>query len=113
QKMIALRKAHPVLTRRTFFTGGRGGGPPEILWQGTALARPDFSSTSVSLAFALDGRCCDRPGKVDCDFYVAMNAGPRPIEFKIPASPSGRPWHRVIDTALASPDDFQDTGTRR
>jgi glycogen operon protein len=112
QKLIALRKAHPVLRRRTFFTGGRGGGPPDILWHGAEPARPDFSATSLALAFALDGRCCDRPGKIDCDFYVAMNSGPYPVEFKIPASPSGRPWHWLIDTALAAPDDFQEASTR-
>ena len=34
--MIAFRKAHRVLERRTFFTGGGGGLPPEILWHGVS-----------------------------------------------------------------------------
>jgi isoamylase len=107
REMIALRKAHPALRRRSFFTGGHGGGPPDILWHGPEPAHPDFSASSQMLAFSLDGRCCDRPGLTDSDFYVAMNASPRPAVFSIPASPSGRPWRRVVDTALASPDDFQ------
>ena len=65
RKMIAFRKAHPTLRRRTFFTGGAAGGPPEILWHGVEPCHPDFSRTSQALAFALDGRCCDRPGTVD------------------------------------------------
>ena len=65
RNMIALRKAHPVLRRRTFFTGGAAGGPPEILWHGVQPAHPDFSGTSRALAFALDGRCSDRQGFVD------------------------------------------------
>jgi glycogen operon protein len=106
--MIALRKAHPVFRRRTFFRGGTGGGLPEILWHGVEPARPDFSSTSQSLALALDGRCCDRPGVLDQDFYVAMNSGSRPLDFKVPASPSGRPWRRIVDTAATPPDDILD-----
>ena len=69
-------------------------------------ARPDFSFASRSLAFALDGRRTDRPGIIDRDFYVAMNASHDDLVFKVPASPSGREWHRLVDTALAEPDDF-------
>jgi glycogen operon protein len=112
REMIALRMAHPALRRRSFFTGGHGGGPPDILWHGPEPAHPDFTASSQMLAFSLDGRCCDRPGLVDCDFYVAMNASPRPVVFNIPASPSGRPWRRVVDTALAPPDDFQQEEAR-
>ncbi|WP_337176505.1 isoamylase [Paludisphaera sp.] len=106
RKMIALRKAHPVFRRRTFF--GATGGTPEILWHGLQPVRPDFSHESRVLAFALDGRRCDRQGVIDRDFYVAMNAGPEDREFLIPASPSGRGWRRVVDTALPSPDDISD-----
>jgi len=102
--MIALRMAHPALRRRTFFMAG--GGPPGILWHGVEPAQPDFSSSSHSLAFAIDGRGCDHPGLIDCDLYVAMNGSGRTLEFKIPASPSGRPWRRVVDTALLPPDDI-------
>ena len=42
---------------------------------------------------------------VDRDLYVALNAFWEPLAFRIPASPSGRPWRRAVDTALPSPDD--------
>ena len=106
--LIAFRKAHPSLRRRTFFSGDRGGLPPEIVWHGVEPAKPDFSYNSHSLAFALDGRCTDRPNFVDRDIYVAMNAYVRPLEFQIPAAPSGRPWRRKLDTALPAPDDIVD-----
>ncbi len=106
RNMIAFRKAHPVLRRRTFFTGGRAAGPPEILWHGVRPAQPDFSGSSCALAFALDGRYGDRPGIIDCDIYVAMNSGGIQMDFQIPASPTGRPWHRIVDTALDAPEDF-------
>jgi glycogen operon protein len=35
-----------------------------------------------------------------------MNAGAESLEFRIPSSPSGRPWRRVVDTALPAPDDI-------
>ena len=104
--MIALRKAHLVLRRRTFFKPAAAGGPPEILWHGVQPARPDFSAGSCALAFALDGRGSDHPGIIDCDLYVAMNSGEMALDFRIPASPSGRPWRRVVDTATPSPEDF-------
>jgi glycogen operon protein len=104
--MIALRKAHVVLRRRTFFKVERGGQPPEIIWHGLLPARPDFSFDSHAIAFALDGRRSDRPNVVDRDIYVALNAFKTPLEFTIPAAPSGRAWRRVVDTALPSPEDI-------
>jgi isoamylase len=112
--IIALRQAHPVFRRRTFFTAARGGLPPEILWHGVEPARPDFSSNSRALACALDGRRSDRANLVDRDIYLAMNASHESLDFRIPAAPSGRAWRRAVDTALASPDDIvaEDLGPR-
>ena len=105
QELIALRKRHPALRRRTFFAGEADGKPPEIIWHGVEPCAPDFSWDSHSIAFALDGRGVDRPGVVDRDLYVAMNAFHEPLVFRVPGSPSGRPWRRTVDTALAAPDD--------
>jgi glycogen operon protein len=105
RQLIALRLRHPCLRRRTFMSGGRDGHPPEIVWHGVEPVHPDFSATSHSLALALDGRRCDRPGVVDRDLYIALNAWREPLEFTIPASPTGRRWRRAVDTALPAPDD--------
>jgi glycogen operon protein len=98
--MIALRLRHPSLRRRTFFN------PSDVVWHGVDPAHPDFSPSSRSLAFALDGRRCDRAGLIDRDIYVIMNAYWNPLTFLIPSSPSGRHWRRAADTALPSPDDI-------
>ena len=87
-----------------------GGLPPEILWHGAEPAKPDFSPTSQSLAFALDGRRSDRPGVVDRDIYVAMNAHVTAVDFRIPAAPSGRAWRRFVDTGRPSPEDILEEG---
>jgi glycogen operon protein len=103
RQLIALRSRHPALRRRTFFFGS--GSTPDIIWHGTEPLRPDFSAESRAIALTLDGRRVDRPGVIDRDFYMALNAYWEPLEFKVPAAPTGRPWRRTVDTALPSPDD--------
>ncbi len=105
RQMIALRLRHPALRRKTFFHGGSRGGPPDVAWHGIEPCKPDFSHDSRALAFTLDGRQTDRPGVIDRDFYVALNAYWEPLTFRVPASPTARPWRRTVDTALPSPDD--------
>jgi glycogen operon protein len=69
---------------------------------------PDFSPTSRTLAFVLDGSQTGR--EPDRDSYVALSAWREPLPFRIPPSPSGRTWRRVVDTALASPQDIVPEG---
>jgi glycogen operon protein len=98
KEIIKLRLAHPALRRRTFMKTG------DIIWHGISPLTPDFSTESTFLAFALNGLKTGR--ETDADFFVAMNSGNEPAECKIPASPTGRPWRRIIDTAKASPLDI-------
>jgi isoamylase len=37
---------------------------------------------------------------------MAFNAWMETLHFRIPPAPQGRPWRRVVDTALASPLDI-------
>ena len=77
---------------------------PDIIWHGTEPVQPDFSHVSRTLAFCLDGTQTDR--ELDRDFYVACNGWCESIDFRIPPSPTGRTWRRVIDTSLLSPFDI-------
>src|SRR5260370_34890355 len=110
RELIALRKAHPALRRRTFFhgSGPTRDGTPDIIWHGIKPGQPDFSATGQTLSFALDGNQTGR--EPDRDFYVACNALPEPVRFRIPRSPSGQPWRRIVDTALAGPLDIVAAG---
>jgi glycogen operon protein len=106
RELIGLRYRHPTLRRQSFF---RGPGPervggPDVTWHGTEPGNPDFSPTSRTLAFAIDGRLSGRGP--DRDFYVACNSWQDALPFRAPLSPSGRRWRRLIDTALASPNDL-------
>ncbi len=71
-----------------------------LRWHGVRLDWPDWSSTSHSLAFSVRGR----RGR----FHLMLNAYWEPLEFEIPAPSTDppRPWRRVIDTSLESPNDL-------
>jgi isoamylase len=107
REMIAMRKRHPALRRYTHLRGAGTQGSllePDLIWHGVEPGQPDFSQGSRTIAFALNGSQTGR--EPDNDFYVACNAWHDPIRFRIPVSPSGRAWHRVVDTALAPPLDI-------
>ena len=97
-QLIALRRRHPVLRRRQFLDKG------DVVWHGMEPFQPDFSFKSHTLALTLDGQRTGR--EPDEDVYMAFNAWTDPLPFVIPPSFQKRPWHRVIDTALASPLDI-------
>jgi len=121
REMIHLRKRHPALRRRRFFQGELSKAkqssdgrrievPADIVWHGVQPRKADFGFYSRTLAYSLDGRFTGREFDADYapdqDFYVAMNAWHEPLPFRIPPSPTRRPWRRVVDTALASPLDI-------
>ncbi len=100
REMIALRKRHPALRRRTFLQ------PGDVVWHGPEPYKPDFSGRA--LAMVLDGRRTGR--EPDADLYAAFNAGREARMFTIPPAPQGRAWQRVVDTALAAPLDIVGPG---
>ena len=110
--LIALRRRHPALRRRRFLQGRgpRGAHLPDVRWHGVEPGRPDFSPFSHALALALDGRQTGR--EPDQDLYMAFNSWKDALTFRIPPAPNGRPWRRVVDTSLPSPEDIvaEDTG---
>jgi glycogen operon protein len=110
REMIALRKRHPGLRRRGFLFGAAGGLRPDIAWHGTEPDKPDFSPTSRVLAYSLDGAQTGR--EPDQDIYVAINGDrEQGAALRVPGSPSGRPWRRVVDTSLSPPLDIVAEGT--
>jgi glycogen operon protein len=73
-----------------------------ISWHGVRLGAPDWSYPSRSLAVGFstpDGRT-----RAHCLF----NAYWEPLEFELPAARHG--WRRLVDTALAPPDDARTWG---
>ncbi len=96
KKMIAFRKAHPSLCRSRFWR-------EDVAWYGPTAA-PDLSYESRSIAFCLHGA-----SQSDDDLYVIVNGHWEPITFSIQEG-AAQDWKRIVDSALASPDDFVDEG---
>ena len=71
-----------------------------IVWHGVELERPDLGVDSHSLAFELH-----HPEGGE-HLHVILNAYWEPLSFALPPLPAGGGWHRIVDTALDSPDDF-------
>jgi glycogen operon protein len=75
-----------------------------ITWHGVKLGRPDWSDDSHSIALTactIDGRFL---------MHAMNNAYWEPLTFELPPREAGahEGWHRLLDTALASPDDISD-----
>jgi len=96
KKMIAFRKVHPSLCRSRFWR-------EDISWYGTGPAA-DLSYDSRILAFCLHGI-----SQNDDDIYVMINAYWEELPFVVQEG-TEKEWRRVVDTSLASPDDFAETG---
>jgi isoamylase len=94
--MIAFRKAHPCIGRRSFWR-------EDVRWYGTG-PQPDFSPASHTLAYCLHGaQHCDD------DLYVMVNNGPQDLVFTVQEGDPGD-WLRVVDTALPAPNDIYQPG---
>ncbi len=74
-----------------------------IEWHGVKLNCPDWSEQSRVLAFTLQSL------RARFRMHGMLNAYWEPLTFELPTVPaqSRESWRRCVDTALASPDDFQ------
>jgi isoamylase len=99
--LIGFTQQLPALALERFWTVTGPERTGDLSWHGVAVGRPDWSHRSHSLAYTLH----DRDGGHDT--HLLLNAYWRPLEFALPDPPAGRVWHRIVDTALASPDDIR------
>ncbi|MBS0017339.1 MAG: glycogen debranching protein GlgX [Arthrospira sp. SH-MAG29] len=73
---------------------------PNITWHGVRLNKPDWADYSRSIAFSLR-----HPEKQEY-LHIMLNSYWEPLLFEIPILPKGQRWYRIVDTALAVPNDF-------
>lgn len=73
---------------------------PYIVWHGVKLNQPDWGYHSHSLAFTLY-----HPDAQE-HLHIIFNAYWEPLTFELPNLKRELAWHRIVDTSLASPDDF-------
>ncbi len=112
-KLIHFRLDHPNLHRRKFFQDreirkrGRNVVERDIAWFNTdGNEVPDDvwnTEWNRSVGVLLNGQTLqvtDDEGMpvIDDSFYIVVNAAADGVEFALPASPAGKPWHQVLDT---------------
>jgi isoamylase len=97
REALNFRKASFLFTDRNFWGEP---GSATVTWHGVELNHPDFSDDSHSLALELT-----HPNSAEHQ-HVVFNAYWEPLDFALPDLPAGQRWHRLVDTARPSPDDF-------
>jgi glycogen operon protein len=117
ERLIHIRRDHPVFRRRRFFQGHdpRGtSGKPEIAWlrpDGEPMDDQDWTTGSPrSLAVLLNGDHIDEVGRRgepvrDDTFVLLLNAGDDAVDFVLPKSDGGDRWIPELDTAEAADGD--------
>lgn len=111
QRVIAIRRQHPVLRRRRYFQGRPiRGGVKDILWlnpEGIEMADAEWAqSFARSLGVYLAGDSLDETDRRghpmrDENFLLLLNAHHDTIEFKLPELHPGAAWEVLLDTAFA------------
>ncbi|MBJ7326366.1 MAG: glycogen debranching protein GlgX [Chthoniobacterales bacterium] len=105
--LVTFRRRHAGLRHEDWFTRleREGLSRAAITWHGVEPNAPDWGEHSHSLAFMLTGEP-DRESKTGEFFYAAFNMHEGPLNFRLPALPSGARWRLLADTAKPSPEDI-------
>lgn len=98
KRMIAFRKAHPVLRNEFFTSGNNATGYPELSFHSEEPWYLDTSKATLVFAFmfAEDKQTYDV--KQDSFIYTAVNAYWERRTFRLPIVPKGFVWHVVCNT---------------
>ena len=110
ERLIRLRKAHPIFRRRRFFQGrpARGNSLKDIIWltpQAEEMSQAQWDEASIrTLGMVLNGDSLeelDSGGQrlQDDTFLLLLNSNDEPVDFTLPALAGGTRWHGVLDTA--------------
>ncbi|MGP4112058.1 glycogen debranching protein GlgX [Streptomyces sp. 4N509B] len=109
RRLIRMRRDHPVLRRRAFFSGRREGprGMRDLGWftaDGREMTEDDWYAPSHTLGMFLSGRDIpqrDARGRpvTDDSFLVLLHAGAAPLDFPLPGPPWAQGYELLVDTS--------------
>ncbi|HEX4787872.1 MAG TPA: glycogen debranching protein GlgX [Actinospica sp.] len=110
RRLIHLRRRHPVLRQRVFFSGRPAfpGGLQDIAWfrpDGNEMTDADWFAPASALGVYLSGQDIRGRGPqgeriTDDSFLLVLHAGAEKLDFTLPGDPWAR-WYQVtVDTAL-------------
>ncbi|MEV5482256.1 MULTISPECIES: glycogen debranching protein GlgX [Streptomyces] len=114
-RLIALRRAHPVLRRRAFFSGRphHQGGLRDLAWftaDGTEMTEQDWYTPGATLGMYLSGNDISQRDDrgiriVDDSFLAVLHAAPQPRQVTLPGPPWARAYELLVDTACQEQPD--------
>ncbi|HQJ16304.1 MAG TPA: alpha amylase C-terminal domain-containing protein, partial [Candidatus Omnitrophota bacterium] len=112
KKMIAFRKAHPVLRSSGHFKNRdyMGSGFADITWHGQKAWNVDWSAESRMLAFLLCGMHAKGGTVDDNSIYVAMNMHWEMHGFELPKLSHHMQWYVFANTDAQPPFDIWEPG---
>ena len=124
QRLINLRKRHPIFRRRHFFQGRpiKGANIKDVLWlnpAGHEMSEDEWRDSSVRcLGMFLSGQGLDETDErgrrlSDENFLVLLNAHHEDVEFVLPGYRPGARWTAWMDTSREGglrPADTYDSG---
>jgi isoamylase len=121
RRLIAVRRAHPALSRSKFFKGRRirGLDVHDIMWlrhDGEGMTDADWGSPhTLSLSMVLAGLGVDDVDDqgepvVDDDLVLMINGGGEGLEFKLPDMGRGSRWELLVATSDDQAQEAVDPG---
>jgi glycogen operon protein len=112
--VIALRQAHPVFRRTTFFTGHDLDADQfrDVHWYDSDGRDVNWwNPTNKRLMLTLDGSRLETGAAADdADILMMFNADTASHLFCLPPAPHKGRWYLALDTGLASPQDIHPVG---
>jgi glycogen operon protein len=126
RRLIHLRRQHPVLRQRVFFSGQPAfpGGLQDIAWfrpDAKEMTDADWFAPAVVLGVYLSGQDIRGRGPhgeriTDDSFLLVLHAGAEELEFTLPGDPWARWYQVVVDSTLdgdpgARDEDVLSAGT--
>ncbi|WP_354642387.1 glycogen debranching protein GlgX [Kitasatospora camelliae] len=112
-RLVGLRRRHPVLRQRAFFSGRTAGpaGQRDLAWfgpRGKEMTEADWFTPTAVLGMLLSGSAMserDQRGRPvrDDSFLLLLNGGHEPVVFTLPGEPWPAWYESVVDTAEQEP----------
>ena len=99
RRLIAFRKAHPVIRRDEFFVGHNSSGYPELSWHGERPWEFDRDQPFLTFAFMYSEPAWDFGTDGDSFIYCAYNSHWEDHTFELPIVPEGMSWRVVLSSA--------------
>lgn len=99
RKLSQFYQEHSLFQQEKYWVDPEG---TDVIWHGVKLNHPDWGQDSHCLAYELTD-----PLKGE-HLYVFLNAYWEELTFELPPLQNKVRWHRIVDTAQATPDDFCD-----